>query len=77
MIELRRSSSKPAFHIVKHLEEGTVCTIAYWIMDTEGYYLQFVGNRPFLDDIPSEDFMILAKIGQEILDIEFEQNQED
>ena len=28
-------------------------TLAYWVKDDEGYYLKFVGDRPFEDICPS------------------------
>lgn len=50
--------------------EKEVCaTIANWDKGEERYNLRFVGSRPFYVD--KELFMILAKLGQEVLDNEF------
>lgn len=50
------------------VEERPSC-LAYWTKDSEGYDLQFVGNRPF--DVDEQLFMELAKQGQLILDSYF------
>lgn len=58
----------------KNIEGKDFCwTIAYWELDKEGYYLKFVGNRPFEKD--SESFMKLAKLGQKVLDSLYQSNQ--
>jgi hypothetical protein len=44
-------------------------TLAEWKKGTEGFYLQFIGDRPF--DVDSKLFMKLAKQGQQILDDAF------
>ena len=51
------------------LERPNCYTIAYWSKGSEGYDLQFVGNRPF--DVDEKLFMELAKYGQLILDSYF------
>lgn len=48
-------------------EKDYCCTIAYWTRDDEGFYLKFVGDRPFDDFEHWNDFGKLAKQGQEIL----------
>ena len=48
-------------------------TIAYWLKDSEGYYLKFVGDRTF--NTNKEVFMQLAEQGQRILDNIFKNNQ--
>lgn len=45
-------------------------TLAYWIIDSEGYRLKFVYDRPFKVDRLA--FMSLAQEGQAILDNVFE-----
>ncbi len=55
--------------IVKWEDEASCYTLAYWTKDSEGYDLQFVGNRPF--DVDEQLFMELAKQGQLILDSYF------
>lgn len=49
--------------------------IAYWQKNNEGYYLQFVGDRPFHSAIDREDFWRLAKFGQHYLNALFEYNE--
>ena len=48
-------------------------TIAYWERGSEGYYLKFVGNRPF--EIKPSLFFRIAKSAQEYLDSEFEREE--
>ena len=53
--------------IVKWTSNDTCYLIAVYNQDNDGYFdLKFVGNRPF--DADQEMFMLLAKMGQEILD---------
>lgn len=52
--------------IVKWEDEASCYTLAYWTKDSEGYDLQFVGNRPFGADWRL--FMDLAQQGQKLLD---------
>lgn len=42
--------------------------IAYWRRDSEGFYLHFVGSRPFDSEVISTDFWQLCVDGQNILD---------
>ena len=49
-------------------------SLAYWRRDSEGYYLHFVGNRPF-PYIDTEDITIVwkaLKIAQKVLDAWFD-----
>jgi len=53
----------------------TYCfTLAYWIAQGDGFDLKFVGDRPFVYG-DKKDFWILAKMGQQLLDEYF--NDED
>ena len=59
--------------IVKWFDESGNCfVVAFWTMDKEGFYLKFVGNRPFNESIDSKIFMDLAKMGQTKLDLYFD-----
>ncbi len=51
-------------------------TAAYWIFESEGAALKFVGDRPF-KDCDKDVFWRLAKLGQEILDEAFEKREEE
>lgn len=44
-------------------------TIAYWGVEDEKYDLRFVGNRPFDEKIDILVFMRLAKMGQDLLEM--------
>lgn len=46
-------------------------TVAYWILEEEGYFLRFVGGRP-LDVCTGDTFWKLAKVGQNHLDEHFD-----
>jgi len=49
--------------------ESSCWTIAYWQEYREGgFFMKFVGNRPFADSISPSDFWALARVGQEFLD---------
>jgi hypothetical protein len=51
-------------------------TLAYWVKDSEGWDLKFVGNRPFQDDqFKSRLFWELAHLGQQIVDAEYRMNR--
>lgn len=52
-------------------------SIAYWVRDKEGYYLQFVGGRPFNEDMDVTKFWPLLEIGQKILDAYFDSTYDD
>ena len=58
-------------------EEGGCFTLAYWVLDKEGFYLKFVGNRPFDESIDGRNFWHLAKVGQGNMDREFEMMEEE
>ena len=47
-------------------------TLAYWVRDSEGYSLRFIGNRPLEDDVSYTIFHYLAKYGQMQLDAYFD-----
>lgn len=47
--------------------------IAYWRKDDEGFYLHFVGSRPFDAEIDGASFWQLCVLGQKNLDEFFEQ----
>lgn len=55
-------------------DEVYCCVVAYWQKDSEGYYLRFVGDRPF--NTNKEVFMQLAEQGQRILDNIFKNNNQ-
>ena len=42
--------------------------VAYWLKDGEEYNLHFVGERPFHKEINPSLFMVLAKMGQQLLE---------
>jgi hypothetical protein len=51
---------------IKDESEKEFCwTLAYWKTDSDGYFLQFVQDRPF--GVDSKLFMELAKQGQNLL----------
>ena len=50
-------------------------TIAYWVRNREGYYLKFVGNRPFDIRIDKIAFFKLAELGQKHLDEYFSEQE--
>ena len=60
--------------IIKTLSDGYNFTLAYWIKDSEGFDLRFVGNRPF--DVKPKTFMKLARFGQKKLDKYFDEKVE-
>jgi len=51
--------------IIKWFGESC-CTLAYWIKDSEGYYLKFCGSRPLNEN--KDIFWKLITIGQGFLD---------
>lgn len=63
---------KVVAEIVKWQTEDTCYIVAYWDKFSEGYELTFVGDRPF-NLGRAELFMRIAKVGQEILDEDFNQ----
>lgn len=55
------------------MPEGKTCyAIAFFERGKEGYFLKFVGNRPFDDAVNRADFMHLADVSQKLLDRYFE-----
>jgi len=67
------SSPYTTLEVVYWEENNKNCyTIAYWLLDKEGYYLKFVGSRPFGKEIDSNLFWKITKIGQDFLDDIFE-----
>jgi len=50
--------------------------LAYWLKDTEGYELKFIGDRPFEDNINKDEFWLLAEIGQKHLTKWFNENED-
>lgn len=54
-------------------EDKHCYTIASWEYSKEVYELCFVGRRPFDSAINPNDFVYLCKIGQDILDYQFEE----
>ena len=69
-IYLCKSGKHVTAEIIKW-ENGSCYTLAYWKKDGEGYYLKFVGRRPF-DNCDKDTFWILADFGQYYLDLFFE-----
>lgn len=52
--------------------EESCYTLLYWKRDSEGWYVQFVGSRPFEDDEWDHDMLwALMRYGQSIADAEF------
>ena len=45
-------------------------TLLWWKKNSEGYYIEFVGDRPLKED-NQETLMKLMKYGQAVLDAEF------
>lgn len=50
--------------------------VAYWVKNDKGYYLKFVGSRPFDKFDLWSEFGQLARQGQELLDKHFEEENE-
>lgn len=72
-LEFRRlRDSRPA-EIVRWSKNGDgteYCwTILWWMQHSEGYYVEFVGRRPFDDN--SDNLWELMEYGQDTLDAEF------
>lgn len=66
---LLESEAHTTGEIVEYAKENTNCwAIAYWRKTNDGYNLQFVGSRPFSENIDVDVFWSLVKIGQQILD---------
>lgn len=60
------SGSEPSAELVHHESDGHVYVVAHFIRNREGYYLTFVGSRPFIED--AADFMAVAQQAQKFLD---------
>lgn len=59
-------------HICLWSVDGTFkWTIAYWVKNSEGYYLKFVGDRPLDKRVRWEDFEAIIRQGQAIADKRF------
>lgn len=50
--------------------------LAYWRCDDEGFYLHFVGSRPFDKEVDSNDFWALLQEGQNRLNQVFEESED-
>jgi hypothetical protein len=72
-LEFRRNKEDRQSEIVRwgQNSDGTeYCwTLLWYRQDKEGYYIEFVGRRPFDDD--SDNLWELMEYGQEVLDAEF------
>ena len=65
------------YHINIWSEDDThKWSIAYFVKGKEGYYLQFVGDRPFDPRVNWGHLKILAKFAQEALDLKFDEEKE-
>lgn len=53
---------------VENDEKKFCFTIAYWLIDSEGVELKFVGNRPLHHSIDKNVFWELIKLGYDLLD---------
>lgn len=75
---LLSSSPHSSANIVKndidHEGKPYCYSLAYWTKGSEGYSLQFVGDRPFRYST-AEDFWFLAEFGQKFLDKIFEETE--
>ena len=77
-LELRsfNSLNNYTWDIVKWIKregDSEFCiALAYWLINEKDPYdgsdLKFVGARPFADDVDQDTFMMLAKIGQNLVD---------
>ena len=52
-------------------------TIAYWVEDSEGYDLKFVGDRPFDKRVKWKPFRQLVKQGQKIANKQWKKNEKE
>jgi hypothetical protein len=72
-LEFRRNKDGRPAEIVRWTKNGDgteYCyTILWWQRDSEGFYIAFVGRRPFDDD--SDNLWEMMEYGQEVLDAEF------
>jgi hypothetical protein len=74
-----RSNAKDSAEIVQWTtvdKDDPFCwTIAYWNKSSDGYYLQFVGGRPFEANVDPAIFMQLAQRGQKLLETFFNEEE--
>ena len=69
-IHLCKSGEHVTAEIIKW-EKESCYVLAYWVEDSEGFYLKFVGRRPF-NDCNKDTFWTIADFGQTYLDLFFE-----
>lgn len=51
----------------KNSDDRYCWTVAHWRKDSEGFYLVFVGSRPFAEKLDRDSFWELARKGDRIL----------
>ncbi len=51
------------------------CTVLYWIKDSEGWSVKFVGDRPFDPELDQDLFWALMRYGQSQADAEYTLDQ--
>jgi hypothetical protein len=72
-LEFRRNKEDRQSEIVRWAQNGDgteYCyTLLWYQQDEEGYYIEFVGRRPFDDN--SDNLWEIMEYGQEVLDAEF------
>ena len=47
------------------------CTLLYWVRDSEGWRITFVGDRPFDNEVDKDALWALMKYGQSVSDAQF------
>ncbi|NLN24758.1 MAG: hypothetical protein GX163_03720 [Bacteroidetes bacterium] len=76
-LEVRSSEDSAEILVWIQVEPNEYANVlAYWIKESEGYCLKFVGGSPF--DYPSrvKDFWFLAELGQSFLNLKFNNSQD-
>ena len=72
-LEFRRNREGRPAEIIRWAKNGDgteYCfTLLWYKKDKEGYFVEFVGRRPFDDD--SESLWEMMEYGQDVLDAEF------
>jgi hypothetical protein len=72
-LEFRRLREERPAEIIRWAKNGDGTEYCYTLLwykrDSEGFYVEFVGRRPFNDD--SEGLWELMEYGQDTLDAEF------
>lgn len=72
-LEFRRNKEDRPAEIVRWAKNGDGTEYCYTLLwykrDSEGFYVEFVGRRPFDDD--SANLWEIMEYGQEVLDAEF------